>query len=87
MSVNVSTATEAAEYAVRDLTEKLGIPPSNIIVAESGEMTWPDTSLGMPEPGKMYAQMLTEGFRVVLEAAGKRYEYHFGEGMVRKRPE
>lgn len=85
MSVNVSSAAEAAVYAVRDLAAKLGIPASNIIVAESGETTWPDTSLGMPEPGKMYAQMLTEGFRVVLNAAGKKYEYHFGEGLVRMR--
>ncbi|HTY90723.1 MAG TPA: hypothetical protein VMC84_06045 [Methanocella sp.] len=85
MSVNVSSAAEAAEYAVKDLAAKLGIQPGNIIVAESREMTWPDASLGMPKPGMVYAQMLTEGYRVVLEAAGKRYEYHFGEGSVRKR--
>jgi len=86
MSVNVSTAAEAAAYAVRDLAEKLNIPAGDVRVAESDEMTWPDTSLGMPEPGRMYAQILTDGFRVVLEAAGKRYEYHFGDGLVRKRP-
>ena len=86
MSVIVSTPAEAAAYAVRDLAEELGIPAGDVRVVESGETTWPDASLGMPEPGMMYAQMLTEGFRVVLEAAGKRYEYHFGDGLVRKRP-
>lgn len=85
MSVNVSSAAEAAEYAVRDLASKLGIRESNITMAESAEMTWPDSSMGMPEPGEMYAQMLTEGFRVVLRAAGKKYEYHFASGTVKSR--
>lgn len=87
MSVNVSSAAEATAYAVKDLAARLGISASNIIVAESREMTWPDASLGMPEPGMMYAQVLTDGFCIVLEAAGKRYEYHFSEGSVMKRPQ
>ncbi len=40
----------------------------------------------MPEPGQMYAQVLIEGFRIVLEAGGKKYEYHFGNGTVKTRP-
>ncbi len=85
MSVNISSAAEAAHYAVRDLAAKLGIPSSSITVAEKGEATWPDPSLGMPEPGMMYAQMLTEGFRVVLLVDGKMYEYRFGNGLVKMR--
>jgi hypothetical protein len=87
MKADVSSAAEAAAFAVRDLASKLGIESSSIIVAKSEDATWPDTGLGMPEPGKMYAQMLTDGFRVVLEAAGKKYEYHFGGGSVKVRPE
>ncbi len=86
MTVNVSSAAEAEAYAKKDLVAKLAIPADNIKVLESGEATWPDTSLGMPEPGQMYAQMLTEGFRVVLKAAGKTYEYHFGNGVAKMRP-
>lgn len=85
MSVDVSSAAEAAQYAVRDLAAKLGIPAGSITVAEKGETTWPDTSLGMPEPGMMYAQMLIDGFRVVLLAGEKTYEYHFGNGSVKMR--
>jgi len=85
MRVDVSSAAEAAHYAVMDLATKLGIPASDITVAEKGGATWPDTSLGMPEPGMMYAQMLTEGFRVVLLVDRKMYEYHFGNGSVTMR--
>jgi hypothetical protein len=87
MKADVSSAVEAAAFAVKDLASKLGIGAGNIIVDTSEDAMWPDTSLGMPEPGKMYAQMLTDGFRVVLEAAGKKYEYHFGGGSVKVRPE
>ncbi len=87
MSIDVSTGAEAKAYAVHDLAAKLGIDASNINVAECGVAMWRDASLGMPEPGRMYAQVLTEGFCVVLEAAGKKYEYHFGGGSVKMRPE
>jgi hypothetical protein len=86
MTFDVSSTAEAAAYAVKDLAARLGVAASSIIVAEAAEAMWPDTSLGMPEPGRMYAQMLTEGFRVVLEAAGKKFEYRFGGGRVRSMP-
>ncbi len=87
MKADVSSAAEAAAFAVKDLASKLGVEANNIVVATSEDAMWPDAGLGMPEPGKMYAQMLTDGFRVVLEAAGKKYEYHFGGGSVKMRPE
>jgi hypothetical protein len=86
MTVDVSSAAEAAEYAVKDLASWLGMAASSIIVAEAAEAMWPDASLGIPEAGKMYAQMLTEGYRVVLDAAGKKFEYRFGGGSVRSMP-
>ncbi len=84
--MNIFSAAGAVVYAKKDLAARLAIPSGDINVLESGEATWPDTSLGMPEPGQAYAQMLTEGFRVVLEAAGTAYEYHFGDGVVKMRP-
>ncbi len=81
--MDISSVADAVAYAVNDLSKKQGIAGNVISVVESGEAMWPDTSLGMPEHGKMYAQMLTEGYRVVLEAGGKKYEYHFGNGAVK----
>ncbi len=37
---------------------------------------WRDSSLGCPEPGKSYLQVITPGYRVVLQADGQTYEYH-----------
>ena len=43
-------------------------------------VTWPDSSLGCPEEGTQYAQMLTDGVLIVLELDGQQYEYHAALG-------
>jgi hypothetical protein len=35
-----------------------------------------DPSLGCPKPGLMYPQMITPGYRIVLDAQGTTYEFH-----------
>lgn len=51
-------------------------PPEEIKIVSAEPVTWPDTSLGCPEPGKFYAQVLVPGYRVVVEARGQRFEVH-----------
>jgi hypothetical protein len=68
--------------AVADLAQRLGISPDDVTVVAAREVTWPDGSLGCPEPGMMYTQVLVDGSLVVLEANGQRYEYHGGTPLV-----
>ncbi|MFI5622464.1 hypothetical protein ACIA03_03270 [Nocardioides sp. NPDC051685] len=65
--------------AIADLAKRQGVKTDEITVVSNDKVTWRDGSLGCPEPGKMYTMVLTDGVRVVLEAAGKTYEYHGGE--------
>jgi len=51
-------------------------PPEEIKVILVERVVWPDTSLGCPEPGKFYAQVLVPGYRIILEVGGKRVEVH-----------
>ena len=37
---------------------------------------WPDTCLGVRTPGRVCAQVVTPGYRIIVEASGKRIEYH-----------
>ncbi len=62
--------------AIADLARHLSIPAEQITVVHLEGVTWPDTSLGCPQPGMAYAQVLVEGYKVILEAANRRYEYH-----------
>ena len=68
--------------AVDDLAGSLGIEPDAVTVVDARAVTWPDGSLGCPEPGMMYTQVLVDGTLVVLEAGGRRYEYHGGFPLV-----
>jgi hypothetical protein len=59
-----------------DLGRRLAIDVSVIGVVSSEKTTWSDASLGCPEPGRMYAQARTPGYRVVLRAGDDEYAYH-----------
>ncbi len=64
--------------AKADLAKRLGVAAAEVTVVSSDEVTWPDGSLGCPEPGMHYTQALVQGSRIILEAAGKQYHYHSG---------
>lgn len=73
-------AQEPVRLAVEDLSRRLGVTRDQIQVRVVEKAEWRDSSLGCPEPGKAYAQVITPGYRIVLEAQGKTYEYHSDEG-------
>jgi hypothetical protein len=66
--------------ASADLAKRLGLAPEAIKLVSAEEVQWSDASLGCPQPGMMYAQVITPGYRVVLEAGGHVYEYHADMG-------
>jgi hypothetical protein len=71
------------EGAKADLAQRLGIRPSAIDVQSVNEAEFPDASLGVPEPGKVYAQVITPGYVIRLIVEGQTYEYHAsGERLV-----
>jgi hypothetical protein len=73
-------AEEVVQLAQKDLVQRLGLAAEAIQLVSVEAMEWSDTSLGCPQPGMMYAQVITPGFRVVLEAKGKKHTYHTDRG-------
>ena len=68
------------EKAKEDLAKRLSITLVDIIVAEAAGVIWPDSSLGCPQKGMAYAEVLTPGYLILLEYANIKYEYHAGKG-------
>lgn len=68
------------EKAREDLAQRLSIATKEISLVESREVVWPDASLGCPQPGMAYAEVLTPGYLILLEANNKEYEYHASRG-------
>ena len=64
------------QAAIADLSEQEGILPEDITVVSVEAVEWNDSSLGCPKEGFMYAQVITPGFLVTLEAQGQIFEYH-----------
>lgn len=73
-------AAEMAELARKELSALLLVPVEEIVVRSVEAVDWPGAGLGCPEPDVVYAQVVTPGFRVVLEAKGETYEYHSDQG-------
>ena len=69
-------ALQETNAAIDDLSKRTGIPKSDIKVVSVEAVQWPDTSLGCPQPDKMYAQVVVPGYRIILEAGGQTYDYH-----------
>jgi len=68
--------------AIADLAGRLGVAAEAIQVRSVEALEWPDASLGCPQPGMVYAQVITPGYRIVLEAGGQAYEYHSSRSRV-----
>jgi hypothetical protein len=59
--------------------QRLGVSETDVRVERVEPREWPDASLGCPQPGVLYAQVLTSGYLVVLGGGGKQLEYHTDE--------
>jgi hypothetical protein len=67
---------DEVEAAIEDAAATAGVEPADVQVLTSELVTWPDGSLGCPQPDEMYTQALVEGYRIVLEVAGQEIAYH-----------
>ena len=71
-------AADQVRLAREDLAGRLGLTPASeaIRLVSVEPVQWSDASLGCPQPGIMYAEVITPGYLVVLEARGEEYRYH-----------
>lgn len=67
---------QAVGRAKVQLALKLQVRESKLTLDSATAATWPDASLGCPEKGHMYAQVVTRGWRVILQLDGVKHEVH-----------
>ncbi len=63
---------------VADAAERTGVDPTQVEVVSVTEETFNDSSLGCPEPGQVYTQVITPGHIVIVEAGGAELVYRVG---------
>ncbi|MEM7450965.1 MAG: hypothetical protein AAGA41_08900 [Pseudomonadota bacterium] len=78
-------ALESAEInismrAIAVLSEEMSIPISQVTVVSVRPVNWPDSSIGCPQPGQAYAQVITPGHKISVRARGEIHVLHEAGG-------
>ena len=76
--------TQVFFLARDDAVERSGVKLETLVIKSVEAVEWPNTSLGNPEPGMSYAQVIVPGFKLVLELrrTGSTYTYHTSTDRV-----
>jgi hypothetical protein len=74
------TPEQIGQAARAEAARALNVPIDQVTVERVEQVDWRDSSLGCGEPGKVYAQVIIEGFRVVVNVGGQRREVHSDGG-------
>ena len=75
-SADQAAADAAIRAAISDAASRLKVASDTIQVVSVSATDWSDTSLGCPQPGMFYAQVIVQGYTIVLSAGQARVEYH-----------
>lgn len=79
-SIPPSLPGTLAQDIVADAADRTGVPIEQIEVVSIEERTFNDSSLGCPEPGMFYTQVLTPGLIVLVDASGEELDYRVASG-------
>lgn len=74
--------------SIQHISEKVEANPSAIEVESFVRVTWPDSCLGLPQPGEGCAEALVEGWQVQLKVGDQAWQVHTDEfgSQLRSRP-
>jgi hypothetical protein len=82
---NADTAATGAslpDAVLAALASELGVQPDALTIVSAEAVEWPDACLGVAEPGQMCAQVITPGYRIVVEVGGEQRTYHTDRGAL-----
>ena len=63
------------EAVVVDAAGRLDVDETEVEIVDARSVDWPDGSLGCPQPGVLYTQVITPGYQVVVAAGGTTLDY------------
>jgi hypothetical protein len=78
--VKVQVPQTILESILKEAAALAKVARDQLVIVRAESVVWNDGSLGCPEPGMMYTQALVNGYWVVIEAAGRTYDFRVGRG-------
>ena len=82
----VDLPSSVVDPVVAEVARLASVPVDQVVVVSAEEVTFPDGSLGCPQPGMVYTQALVDGYKIVAEAGGTTYDFR-GTGSTFRRCE
>lgn len=67
---------EQIELSIKDLAQRLDVPPETIEVSGARQVTWRSGALGCPQPGMNYTAALVPGSIIYLQVDNTLHAYH-----------
>lgn len=74
LSASEQSTADPGTIARQTVATALGLDLSAAQVISTEPLDFSDASLDCPEPGAAYAQVITPGFRILVEANGRRFD-------------
>jgi hypothetical protein len=74
---------DAVKRARADLAQRLGVSENEIKEETVEQADFPDMALGASLPDEMSGQMITSGWRISLNAGGRKAEYRANRDQLR----
>lgn len=73
------TPEDVLQKAIDELCTKLGCEPKDVSLQSCRSVMWGDSSLGLPESGYYYTQVLTPGYQLVLKKGSDSFAVNTNE--------
>jgi hypothetical protein len=74
--------------AAEETAAVANVPLDQVSLVRAGQVTWPDGSLGCPEPDQFYTQALVPGYWLVLAVGEREFDFRASQaGELRLCPE
>ncbi len=77
--VTGETPASILDPILADASDRTGVAVDDLVVIRSEFVDWPDGSLGCPEDGLLYPQVITPGYWVQVDADGTILDYRAGQ--------
>jgi len=75
--------SDPAHVARQVIADFLSLPVSEVLLVSIEARDFNDSSLGCPGPGMAYQQVITPGYRAIVEAQGRRFDIRVAGGHGR----
>lgn len=65
---------KVVQKARKWLADYLNVPVGHVKVISVERAEWPDSCLGLPEPGEVCLTVITPGYEIIFDVRGQKYE-------------